>query len=284
MKLTAVLIAVLMLSSVTAQYTTSTDTISRDKITTDITISNTDIRGAKALVVENLRALKERILEKTASELNTDDEVVDILLNETEREHPDNFTRRLNQGRLISIIEQVKRDYIKRLIHELNSSGSRSDIKQYITRYNRALNNLKENIRERFRSGDEELSIRIAEELAERELRNITSEVRADVVVNDDRIAELIANKSNGQLIKENVKQRIQNLSPEFKKKLLIQLLADYKEEHKAIVDQIRGINDQYRDKIRDLTDQIRGLNRERVDRIRELLRTRANATALIES
>ncbi|GEM_PF-6616958 len=226
--------------------------------------------------------IKYKHLNRTAHDLTDND--TDDLLEEVEIEHPENFTKHINQGRLISEIEQVKKEYLKSLLHELRDANSTANVSIYATRFNKAMNALKEDIRTRMQN-NETLTIDVVQELAKRQLLNITGEINAGATVSDDQLVSLILNRSNGKYNESDIRSHLAQMSPEFKRKLLQRLLTqDIKEDHPEIGLQIKAINQEYKAKIEALRMQMHDLNKERIDKIRQLLNSQANASTVVET
>ncbi len=162
---------------------------------------------------------------------------------EAAKERVENKTGdRINQGRLIKEVQQVRKEQFKLTKEILRSVGYKGEMDEFATAYNEALKELKIEIRAKIESGNTtDLNMRVVRNLAEERLINEREEAFAKLNITVDNVTAEFAKHVNDRQKLEVLRADIRGTSPKFRLRVYAVMKNGTPEEQAALKAQLEA-------------------------------------------
>lgn len=187
------------------------------------------------------------------------------------------------QGQLISAVENIKKDFIKDLVDALMETGSINTVSLYVVEFNIEINSLKDEIRDRI--SEEELTVEVVSELAQRKLSEIIEAGAVEPTVDEieqeleNAETEVSAGVSDAEIIQAS--EELENAPREFRAKVYTTLKAGSDELRFRVLEQFKQST---RIQTRTKVDRFKTLRGTNIETIRSLLDQSAQLSEILDA
>ncbi len=224
----------------------------------------------------------EKGLGKDLSSVNVtlDEDTTDKL----ETTNNENETNDTNGGQLISALNRVRRVHFQKLQRELKEVGYHGEMSEFATAFNREINALKAEVREKLNASDpeENLTKSVMIQTANRELARIRAEKMIQLNISPEELNEHMRNISEIEDL--NFSIEMQHMSENFKNRIVEIAKNGTPEEKKAIREQIQDYTKNRKSLIRLKIKERLELFRLQRETIRKMLKANKTSEEIVDS